>query len=101
MNIEKVVNENQVVLSVNGRIDTTNANEFASLVEAEIKDNVILVLDLKELEYVSSAGLRVFLSTHKSLVKCGGKLIIRNVNSDVMEVFDITGFSSILTIEEN
>ena len=100
MNIEKEINETQTILKVIGRIDTTNANEFDSTVQNEIKEGTNLVLDLKGLEYISSAGLRVLLSTHKALTKVNGKLIIRNVNSDVMEVFDITGFSSILTIEE-
>lgn len=100
MNIEKEINETQTILKVIGRIDTTNANEFDSTVQNEIKEGTNLVLDLKGLEYISSAGLRVLLSTHKALTKVNGKLIIRNVNSDVMEVFDITGFSSILAIEE-
>lgn len=100
MNIEKEITETQIILKIVGRIDTTNANDFDNQVQNEIKEGVNLVLDLKGLEYISSAGLRVLLSTHKSLTKVNGKLIIRNVNSDVMEVFDITGFSSILSIED-
>lgn len=100
MNIEKEITETQIILKIVGRIDTTNANDFDNQVQNEIKEGANLVLDLEGLEYISSAGLRVLLSTHKSLTKVNGKLTIRNVNSDVMEVFDITGFSSILAIEE-
>ena len=79
-----------------GRLDTMTAPEL----EKELKENYDsitgLVLDFKDLEYISSAGLRVLLSAHKAL---NGKLVVKNVIDTVMEVFEITGFADILTIE--
>ena len=72
------------------------------MLEAELKHSIVgadtLIFDLKDLEYISSAGLRVLLSAQKVMNK-QGKMVVRNVNEDVMEVFDITGFIDILTIE--
>ena len=72
------------------------------MLEAELKHSIVgadtLIFDLKDLEYILSAGLRVLLSAQKVMNK-QGKMVVRNVNEDVMEVFDITGFIDILTIE--
>lgn len=83
--------------SVAGRLDTTTAPEL----EAELTkypETEALELDFTELEYISSAGLRVLLSQQKRLGKLGG-MTVKNVNSSIMEVFEITGFADILTIE--
>ena len=85
-------------LEVIGRLDTTTA----PLLETEIKDSLEgitdLTLDFAKLEYVSSAGLRVLLAAQKIMNK-QGKMVIKNVCDDINEVFEITGFSDILTVE--
>lgn len=96
------INKNQqgtaLELTLAGRLDTTTAPQL----EAELKHSVNgvtnLTLDFAELEYISSAGLRVLLAAQKVMNK-QGNMVIRNVNETVMEVFEITGFSDILTIE--
>ena len=98
MELTKISLEGKLNISIAGRLDTTTAPKL----ENELKDSIDgvteLVLDFEKLEYVSSAGLRVLLSAQKTMNK-QGKMIIRNVCPDIMEVFDITGFSDILTIE--
>lgn len=98
MKIEKNVNGNELLLSIIGRLDTTTA----PLLEAELKDSLegieTLVFDFKDLEYISSAGLRVLLSAQK-IMNRQGNMILRNVNETVMEILDLTGFCDFLTIE--
>lgn len=98
MTITKQKNDATLTISLEGRMDTTTAPEL----EAALKDSLdginALVLDLKELAYLSSAGLRVILGAQKQMSKLGG-MVVRNVNETIMEVFEITGFSDILTIE--
>lgn len=98
MTIDKQINGSELTLTLNGRLDTTTAPEL----EAVIKDNIAgitnLVMDFAELEYLSSAGLRVILSAQKTMNK-QGEMVIRNVNETINEVFEITGFIDILTIE--
>lgn len=86
-------------LKVQGRVDTITAPDLEKAIASIMEDADKIVLDLEKLEYVSSSGLRVLLSTHKMMMAKGG-LTITNVNKSVMEVFDITGFSSALTIEK-
>lgn len=97
MNINKVVNNDQLILQIEGRLDTLTAPNLESVINSvglEVKE---LVIDMEKLEYVSSAGLRVILSAHKKMTRLGSMKII-NVCENVMEVFEITGFSQILTI---
>lgn len=98
MTIEKNVNGKELELILSGRMDTTTAPQL----EAELKKSISgiekLVLDFKSLEYISSAGLRVILSAQKIMNK-QGEMVIHNVNEIIAEVFEITGFSDILTIE--
>ncbi len=97
MNIVKEQNATVKTIALEGRLDTTTAPQF----EAEVKDLegiTELYIDFAKLEYVSSAGLRVILSAQKTMNK-QGKMVIRNVNSEISEVFEITGFSDILTVE--
>ena len=97
MKIEKNLNGSEAVLAMEGRLDTTTAPEL----EAEIKSLTgieTLILDMKGLEYLSSAGLRVLLAAQKTM-NTQGKMIVKNVNETIMEVFEITGFADILTIE--
>lgn len=98
MNIVKSKNENELVLAIEGRLDTTTAPELEAALKEELDGVASLVLDFANLEYISSAGLRVVLSAQKQMNK-QGKMIIKNVSSDVLEVFEITGFTDILTIE--
>lgn len=98
MTINKTVNGSTLSLAVEGRLDTTTA----PLLEAELKSAISgvseLVFDFTALEYVSSAGLRVLLSAQKVMNK-QGSMVVRNVCDTIMEVFEVTGFSDILTIE--
>lgn len=98
MEIKKVKNGTELNLAVEGRLDTTTAPQL----EAELKQSIsgveTLVLDFANLEYLSSAGLRVLLAAQK-VMKKQGEMIIRNVNETIAEIFEVTGFSDILTIE--
>ncbi len=98
MNINKQENGNELNIMLSGRLDTATA----PVLEAELKQCLdgksALTLDFSELEYISSAGLRVLLSTQKIMNK-QGSMTVKNVNESIMEVFEITGFCDILTIE--
>ena len=96
MNIEKKLDGGKLSLKIIGRLDTNTSPEL----EAEMNlDGVNEVLfDLSELEYVSSAGLRIFLTAQKAMMACGGQMTIANPNATVKGVFDITGCSDIFTI---
>lgn len=97
MTIEKKTENAKREMTIIGRLDTTTAPAL----EAEIKmlDGITeLVLDFAEIEYISSAGLRVLLSAQK-VMNQQGKMIIKNVNTAISEVFEITGFSDFLTVE--
>ena len=96
VNAEK--NNGTVVLKIEGRLDTTTAPSLEKVINDSLTDISELVLDLKELVYVSSAGLRVLLSTQKKMNKIGMMKLI-GVCEEVMEVFEMTGFSDILNIE--
>ena len=98
MNIIKTVEGSTMNLALEGRLDTTTAPQL----EEELKRSIVgvteLNLDFAKLEYLSSAGLRVILAAQKTMNK-QGKMVIRNVNETIMEVFEVTGFSDILTVE--
>ncbi|MBR5572806.1 MAG: STAS domain-containing protein [Oscillospiraceae bacterium] len=98
MTIEKNINGSSAALKVIGRLDTATAPELEATVDACVASITELVLDCGALEYVSSAGLRVILKAQK-LMNAKGSMKLTNVNETVMEVFDITGFADILTIE--
>ena len=100
--MEVLINKTEGVLEVNvtGRIDTNTAPELEAAINKEIGDSKVVELNLSGVIYISSAGLRVILIFHKSLTARGGKLVILNPNEDVMDIFDMTGFSSFLNIEE-
>ena len=97
MTIEKTANGAELTLKIAGRLDTTTAPQLDEEVKNSLGGVESLVLDFHELEYISSAGLRVLLSAQKIMNK-QGKMTVRNVSSDIAEVFEITGFSDILTI---
>ena len=87
-----------LTISVSGRIDTTTAPEFEAKVKSLINGVTELTLDFEKVDYVSSAGLRVLLSTQKIMNKQGEMKLV-HVNESVYEIFEVTGFSDILTIE--
>ena len=98
MIIDKQLNGSELTLSLTGRLDTTTAPELEAVIKENITGVTNLVMDFSGLEYLSSAGLRVILSAQKTMNK-QGEMVIRNVNETINEVFEITGFIDILTIE--
>ena len=98
LNINTEKNGNELTFKLSGRLDTASSPELQEVLNNSLDGAASLVLDLKELEYISSSGLRVLLSAHKSMSGKEG-MIVKNVNETVMEVFEITGFSDILSIE--
>ena len=98
MTIEKNLNGTELTVAIVGRLDTTTAPHL----EAEFKQSIDgvekLVLDFAGLEYLSSAGLRVLLAAQKVMNK-QGEMILKNVNETINEIFEVTGFIDILTIE--
>lgn len=98
LNIEKTDEGKKLTITLTGRLDTTTSPELETAVRDSIDDIEALVFDLAGLEYISSAGLRVLLSTQK-IMNNQGSMVVKNVPDEVMEIFDVTGFSSILTVE--
>ena len=99
MTITKSTENAVLTLALEGRLDTNTAPELEKEVSTDLTADVqTLILDLKELEYISSAGLRVLLAAQKKMNK-QGNMVIKNVNDMIMDVFQVTGFVDILTIE--
>lgn len=98
MTIEIKKNPAQTTLQIVGRLDTITAPALDKTIHEDIGDTTNLVLDVKGMEYISSAGLRVFLAAQKKMQKIGSMKVI-NVCPEVMEVFEMTGFADILVIE--
>lgn len=98
MMIEKLSTGTGITLKIIGRLDTTTAPELEATVDGCVAGLKDLVMDCSELEYVSSAGLRVILKAQK-LMNAQGTMKVMNVNETIMEVFEITGFADILNIE--
>ena len=98
MTINKSRDNNWLVVAIEGRLDTATAPQLEADLRESLENETSLVFDLKDLEYISSAGLRVLLSAQKAM-NTKGEMKIRNANEIVMEVFEVTGFTDILTIE--
>ena len=98
MTIEKKINNDAVTLIVSGRLDTQTAPELENELDSVLAGLKELTFDFSNLEYVSSAGLRVILKAQKAM-NAQGSMKLTGVNDSIMEVFDITGFLDILTIE--
>ena len=98
MTITKKQNGTSLDIALEGRLDTMTAPELEAELSKSLDGISDLTLDFSALEYISSAGLRVLLSSHKAMMSKGGMKII-HVNDVVQEVFEVTGFSDILTIE--
>ena len=99
MEITKTENNATTVLSLSGRLDTTTAPQLQDVLIPALDEAAEIVLDFAALAYVSSAGLRVLLTGQKTAKAKNVSMIIRNVSEEIAEVFDMTGFSDILTIE--
>lgn len=98
MEIRKEKKDSALSMAIEGRIDTTTAPQLEAELRSDIDGVTELYLDFTGVEYISSAGLRVLLSAQK-LMSRQGKMVLSHVNESVMEVFEVTGFSDILTIE--
>lgn len=97
----KVLNQNEeIVVAIEGRIDTITASELEDAVQPYFsKAGITLVFDCEKVSYVSSSGLRIILMAHKQVTARGGKFIVRNLTPEVRAVIDMTGFSRILIIQ--
>ena len=98
MEIIKTRNGSQLTLTVEGRLDTITAPQLEAEVKSSLDGVAELVLDFEKLDYLSSAGLRVVLSAQK-IMNQQGTMIVRHVNETILEVFEVTGFCDLLTIE--
>ena len=98
MTINKNKSGSTLTIALEGRLDTTTAPDLEKEIKTSLDGVTELVMDFSKLDYISSAGLRVLLSAHKAMSKQGAMKVV-NVNEMVMEVFEVTGFSDILTIE--
>ena len=98
LNINKKAENGALTVALEGRLDTMTAPELEAELNNSLSGADSLTLDFSKLDYISSAGLRVLLSAHKAMIAKGG-MTITNVNEVVQEVFEVTGFADILTIE--
>ena len=98
LNIEKQINGSDAVVTLEGRLDTTTAPQLETELKSFMDSLTSLVFDFEKLEYISSAGLRVLLTAQKVMSKQGSMKLV-HVQDDVNEIFEVTGFSDILTIE--
>jgi len=98
MNINRTNTEEKTIIDLEGRLDTTTAPQLQSALIPEFDTSKEIELNFCDLAYVSSAGLRVLLMGEKTARAKGAKLVITNVSAEIMEVFEMTGFSEILTI---
>ncbi len=98
LNINKTIENGKAFFALEGRLDTNTSPEMEKELNSALTGIGELVLDFAKLEYISSAGLRVLLSAQKTMNK-QGTMKITNVNETIMEIFEVTGFSDILTIE--
>ncbi len=98
LNITKTTNGSELTVILDGRLDTVTAPNLETELKSALDGVDELIFDLDKLQYISSAGLRVLLSAQK-IMNRQGSMIVKNASEDVKEIFDVTGFSDILTIE--
>ena len=98
MTIEIKKSTMETIIEIAGRLDTITAPDLDKVINEDLGDTKNLVLDVKGLEYISSAGLRVLLAAQKKMQKLGS-MKVKNVCEDIMDVLDLTGFTDILVIE--
>ena len=99
MTINETKNGSALLVSLDGRLDTTTAPELEAALDKSLAGVEELTFDLEKLEYISSAGLRVLLAAQKTMNR-QGSMKVTHANEMIMEIFEVTGFSDILTIEE-
>ena len=97
-NVDKKTEGKNLTLSLYGKLDTTTAPELEEVIKNELSGIENLVFDISNLEYISSAGLRVLLSAQK-VMTVQGSMIIKGVSEEIAEIFEVTGFNNIFTIE--
>ncbi len=98
LNITKSIQKTELTLVLTGRLDTTTAPELEKELKASLDGVTALIIDMTALDYISSAGLRVLLSAQKTMNRQGEMKVV-HVGETIMEIFEVTGFSDILTIE--
>ncbi len=98
MNITEKSNGSELCISLEGRLDTTTAPELEKILSGSLDGVTDLTFDMGKLDYLSSAGLRILLGAQKQMNK-QGSMKVTNVNETIMEIFEVTGFADILTIE--
>lgn len=98
LNIKNAKDGNKLLIELDGRLDTTTAPQLEEKINSEIGGVSELTFELKGLEYISSAGLRVLLSAQKIMNK-QGTMVVKNASEEVLEIFEVTGFSDIFTIQ--
>lgn len=99
MTINETRNGETIIIELGGRLDANTAPELEKAIEGIPADVKELVIDMEQLEYISSAGLRVILAAHKKMIKVGS-MLVRKICDEIMEILDMTGFTDILSIEE-
>ncbi|WP_455668348.1 STAS domain-containing protein [Phocaeicola sp.] len=99
MEIEITKEKDINIVSIIGRLDTTTAGDFEKAISPLFYNGSDIVFDCSNLSYISSSGLRIFLMAYKRLSMMGGSLLVRHVCDDIMDVFNMTGFGTILRIE--
>lgn len=99
MNIIKNYNENELTMAIEGRIDTITSEDLKKEIDEEIDNFDSLTLDFEKVKYISSAGLRVLVSTQKKLKAANKPFVIKNVDDAVNEIFRMSGFNKVLAIE--
>lgn len=98
MTITKTESGTELTVALEGRLDTTTSPQLEAELGA-LSGVTKLVIDMTKLAYISSAGLRVLLKAQKAMSKSGDSMVVRNVSQDIMDIFEVTGFNDILTIE--
>ncbi|MCR5147675.1 MAG: STAS domain-containing protein [Eubacterium sp.] len=98
LEIKKKTNGKEMIIGLAGSLDTTTSNDLKVVIQSELSNIETLIFDIIDLDYISSAGLRVMLLAQKIMNK-QGKMIVKNVSSKIMEIFEVTGFADALTIE--
>ena len=98
LNIEKTVDGSKATFAITGRLDTNTASELQKSLDESFEDLTELTFDCEGLDYVSSAGLRVFLAAQKTM-SAQGEMKLINVSESIRDIFDVTGFSQVFTIE--
>lgn len=102
MEIKTNISNQNLIVSLSGRLDTITSSQLEAEIDRfNLEDFETVTLNMRELEYISSAGLRVVLKIHKKMSKLGGKLVLVNVSSMVMEIFTMTGMADFLNIEKS